>query len=175
MLFNSLQFLVFFPVVCALYFATPNRFRWFLLLVASYYFYMSWRPEYVLLLMTSTLVDYLAGLRMGACETRQRRRKYLWLSLVVNLGMLFAFKYEGMASQTLRDVLGIAGYRVDIPVFDFLLPIGISFYTFQTLSYTIDVYRGQRAPERHLGRSHSCRSSVRSTRSIGSAFRVGSG
>ncbi len=152
MLFNSLQFLVFFPTVAALYFATPSRFRWVLLLTASYYFYMCWRPEYVLLIMVSTGIDYFAALKMGACDTKPARRKYLWLSLFGNLGLLFAFKYANFASQTLHEIIGFAGVTVAVPMLDVLLPIGISFYTFQTLSYSIDVYRGQRRPERHLGK-----------------------
>ena len=152
MLFNSLQFLVFFPIVAALYFATPDRFRWLLLLIASYYFYMCWRPVYVLLIVASTLIDYFVALKMGGCATKAERRKYLWLSLLGNLGLLFTFKYANFASQSLHDILGFADVRYDVPMLDVLLPIGISFYTFQTLSYTIDIYRGQRKPERHLGK-----------------------
>ena len=152
MLFNSLQFLVFFPIVAALYFATPDRFRWLLLLIASYYFYMCWRPVYVLLIVASTLIDYFVALKMGGCATKPERRKYLWLSLIGNLGLLFTFKYANFASQSLHDILGFADVRYDVPMLDLLLPIGISFYTFQTLSYTIDIYRGQRKPERHLGK-----------------------
>jgi alginate O-acetyltransferase complex protein AlgI len=151
-LFNSLQFVAFFPIVVAAYFATPHRFRWLLLLAASYYFYMAWRPEYVLLIIASTLTDYFAALKMGDCETKEQRRKYLWLSLFANLGLLFTFKYANFAGQTLHDIMRITGVQYDVPVLNVLLPIGISFYTFQTLSYSIDVYRGQRKPERHLGK-----------------------
>ena len=141
MLFNSFQFLVFFPIVGALYFATPDRFRWLLLLGASYYFYMCWRPEYVLLIVASTLIDYFVAIRMAGCPNKPDRRKYLWLSLLGNLGLLFTFKYANFASETLREVLDFAAVDYTPPLLDVLLPIGISFYTFQTLSYTIDVYR----------------------------------
>ena len=151
-LFNSFQFLVFFPIVVASYFAVPHRYRWGLLLIASYYFYMCWRPEYVLLIMASTLIDYFAALRMGACETKPQRRKYLWMSLFANLGLLFTFKYANFAGQTVQDLMSFADLHYDVPILNVLLPIGISFYTFQTLSYSIDVYRGQREPERHLGK-----------------------
>ena len=152
MLFNSLQFLVFFPTVVCLYFLIPHRFRWGLLLAASYYFYMCWKAEYVVLIMASTLVDYFAAIQMHRCAGKSGRRKYLALSLATNLGLLFAFKYANFASDSLRDVLSYLNIFYDFPTFDLLLPVGISFYTFQTLSYTIDVYRGRRKPQRHLGK-----------------------
>jgi D-alanyl-lipoteichoic acid acyltransferase DltB (MBOAT superfamily) len=150
-LFNSLQFLIFFPIVVALYFALPPRRRWVLLLAASYYFYMSWKPEYVVLIMISTAVDYVAGRRMGMLKERGPRRKYLILSLVSNLGLLFAFKYFNFFSATVQHFFDAISLPVDLPVLHVLLPVGISFYTFQTLSYTIDVYRGRVEPEKHLG------------------------
>jgi len=152
MLFNSLQFLAFFPVVVALYFAVPKRARWLLLLGASYYFYMCWKPEYVLLILASTAVDYWAGLQMGRRKERHNRRPFLVVSICTNLGRLFAFKYWNFFSESTRDVLGKFDITVGIPEFDVLLPVGISFYTFQTLSYSIDIYRGKLEPERHLGR-----------------------
>ncbi|CAN5908465.1 hypothetical protein BH23GEM7_BH23GEM7_20090 [soil metagenome] len=151
MLFNSLQFLFFFPVVVALYFATPHRFRWTLLLAASYYFYACWKPEYLLLIIASTLVDYGAALGMGAAATQARRKAFLALSLGSNLGLLFAFKYFNFFNESARALFDQFNLFYGVPAFDVLLPVGISFYTFQTLSYTIDVYRGQREPERHLG------------------------
>lgn len=149
MLFNSLHFVFFFPIVVALHFALPFRFRWAFLLAASYYFYMCWRPEYALLLAVSTLVDYVAARRMGMTDDRRRRRKYLFLSLGANLGLLFTFKYFNFFFSNFGFVLDYYGFRH--PALNVLLPMGISFYTLQTLSYTIDVYRGEKAPERHLG------------------------
>jgi len=151
MLFNSIQYLIFFPIVVALYFAIPHRYRWTLLLGASYYFYMAWKPEYVLLIIVSTLIDYFAGLQMGKTTDKSRRRKLLILSLISNLGLLFSFKYFNFFSDSLRAVLNQFNIFYEVPAFQVLLPVGISFYTFQTLSYSIDVYRGDKKPERHLG------------------------
>ncbi|MCG8461687.1 MAG: hypothetical protein MI919_35850, partial [Holophagales bacterium] len=151
MLFNSLQFTLFFPAVVMAYFAIPSRHRWKLLLAASYYFYMCWKVEYVLLILVSTLVDYWAGQRMGKLPDRRSRRPFLILSLLVNLGLLFSFKYLEFVSENVEAVLERFDIFVDVPLFQVLLPVGISFYTFQTLSYTIDVYRGRVGPEKHLG------------------------
>lgn len=151
MLFNSIQFLIFFPLVAFAYFAMPQRYRWAFLLAASYYFYMSWKPEYIVLIIGSTLVDYYVGLRMGKADTRAARRPYLILSLCVNLGILFGFKYLNFFSESARMLFDQVNIFYGVPAFDLLLPVGISFYTFQTLSYSIDVYRGKQKPERHLG------------------------
>ena len=151
MLFNSIQFLIFFPVVLALYFATPHRYRWGLLLAASYYFYMSWRAEYVILIIVSTLVDYFVARQMGQTTQKSGRRLLLLLSLISNLGLLFAFKYFNFFNDSARAIFNQFNLFYNVPAFEALLPIGISFYTFQTLSYTIDVYRGQKKPEKHLG------------------------
>ena len=152
MTFNSLEYLLFFPVVIALYFATPHRARWALLLVASYAFYAYWRVDYLALLLGSTLVDYVAGRRMGALETKVERKPWLWASVLVNMGLLGTFKYLGFLNDVARDAFGLIGVDYGVPEFSLLLPVGISFYTFQTLSYSIDVYRGHVEPERHLGR-----------------------
>jgi len=151
MLFNSTLYMVFLPIVVALYFAIPQRRRWMLLLAASYYFYMCWKVEYAILIMASTLVDYYAGLHMAKHPERRGRRKYLILSLLCNLGMLFGFKYFNFVNGQVLQIFKY--FMIDYPVgvLDVMLPVGISFYTFQTLSYTIDVYRGEREPERHLG------------------------
>jgi D-alanyl-lipoteichoic acid acyltransferase DltB (MBOAT superfamily) len=151
MQFNSLEYLIFLPVVVALYFALPHRFRWMLLLGASYFFYMCWKAEYALLILLSTLVDYWAALRMGTTEQRRKRRTYLVISLIVNLGLLFSFKYFNFVSDSLQGLVGSFELSRDLPMLNVLLPVGISFYTFQTLSYTIDVYRGVREPEHHFG------------------------
>jgi D-alanyl-lipoteichoic acid acyltransferase DltB (MBOAT superfamily) len=151
MIFNSLQFLFFFPVVVSLYFATPYRFRWILLLGASYYFYMCWKPEYVILIIASTLIDYFAGIQMAKTEAKSKRKKFLILSIISNLGILFSFKYFNFFSDSIRAVFNQFNIFYDIPAFNVLLPIGISFYTFQSMSYSIEVYRGKQKPERHLG------------------------
>ncbi|MFH2204263.1 MAG: MBOAT family O-acyltransferase [Elusimicrobiota bacterium] len=151
MLFNSLLFAVFLPAVIAIYFLLPPRRRWILLLAASYYFYMCWKVEYILLILASTLIDYFAGLKMGALKSKSARRPYLIFSLAANLGLLFAFKYLNFACASLEALFSRGNLLYDLPAFDVLLPIGISFYTFQTLSYTIEVYWGRIKPEKHLG------------------------
>ncbi len=151
MLFNSFQFLIFFPVIVAVYFIIPHRFRWVLLLIASYYFYMAWKPEYIVLIVFSTAVNYFAGLKMGKETERSKRKKYLYLSLFSSLGLLFLFKYFNFFNDSFRTIFINFNIAYHIPDFSLLLPIGISFYTFQTLSYTIDVYRGKRKPETHFG------------------------
>lgn len=151
MLFNSLQFAVFFIVVVSLYFALPHRFRWMMLLAASYYFYMCWKVEYVLLILFSTLVDYTAARMMSRVPDRRGRRKYLAFSLVCNLGILFFYKYFNFLSRSVSEALQAWNILYDAPLFQVMLPVGISFYTFQTLSYSIDVYRGRIPAERHLG------------------------
>ena len=152
MLFNSLEFALFFPVVVALHFLLPHRWRWLMLLGASYWFYMAWRPEYAMLLLLSTVVDYAAGQGIHRARDQRGRKRWLWLSLGVNLGLLGAVKDFNFLNDTLRTMTGWAGLPWEVPDTDLLLPMGISFYTFQTMSYTIDVYRGHLAPERHFGR-----------------------
>ncbi len=151
MLFNSLQFIIFFPTVVAIYFLLPHRHRWVLLLAASYYFYAAWKLEYTLLIFTSTAVDYVMARQMARAEHRWQRRAYLGVSLLVNLGLLFGFKYFNFFNESARAAFNHFNIFYDVPAFQLLLPVGISFYTFQTLSYTIDVYRGKVAPERHFG------------------------
>lgn len=152
MLFNSLDFLIFFPIVVVVYFSLPHRFRWIFLLGASYYFYMCWKAEYVVLIVASTLIDYIAGIQMGKTPDKGRRKKYLILSIVANLGILFSFKYANFFNESLRVALQQFNIFYDFPGFNVLLPVGISFYTFQSLSYSIDVYRGEKEPEPHFGK-----------------------
>ena len=151
MLFNSREFLIFFPVVVALYFVLPHRLRWLVLLIASYVFYMSWRVEYGLLLLLTTCVAYGGGLAMGRARSDRQRTTALAVSLAVPLGALFLYKYANFFGGAVNDLLAVADAPIRAPVLDLILPIGISFYTFQTLSYTIDVYRRRRSPERHFG------------------------
>ncbi|MFW5979702.1 MAG: MBOAT family O-acyltransferase [Halanaerobium sp.] len=151
MIFNSIQFLIFFVVVVSTYFLINSKYRWILLLAASYYFYMSWNPTYILLIVLSTVVDYFASLKMAEQETKEKRKKYLLLSLFVNLGLLFFFKYYGFFNNSVSSVVRAFNMNLGLPNFDLLLPVGISFYTFQTLSYTLDVYRGDKEAEKHFG------------------------
>jgi D-alanyl-lipoteichoic acid acyltransferase DltB (MBOAT superfamily) len=151
MLFNSVHFAIFFPVVVAIYFLLPYRFRWVWLLIASYYFYMAWIPIYVLLLLTTTLVDYLIGLLLGKTEVESKRKIILSVSLLVNLGILFTFKYYNFFMDSVVKLSDFFNLPLNIHYSSLLLPIGISFYTFQSLAYTIDVYRRKIPPEKHLG------------------------
>lgn len=152
MLFNSIHFLCFFPVVILLYFLIPHRFRYLFLLVASYYFYMCWNPKYALLMALSTVITYLSGLVLGAVSGKgtSLRKWIVFASFFLNLSILFFFKYFNFATQTITKLLLAVGIVIQQPRFDVILPVGISFYTFQALSYTMDVYRGEIQPERNL-------------------------
>lgn len=147
MLFNSFDFLIFFPAVVLVYFLIPQKVRYLWLLVASYYFYMCWNPKYVLLLLFSTGVTFLGGL---AIERFKAKKIFLTLTVVANLTVLFAFKYFDFALDNLNWVLNKFHMQAIDPGFDILLPVGISFYTFQALGYTIDVYRKEIYAEKNF-------------------------
>lgn len=151
MLFNSFEFLLFYITVVTIFFSIPHRFRWILLLAASYYFYMSWKAEYVILIVFSTIIDYIIGLKIDRSESESARRLLLTISIVANIGKLMAFKYWNFFSQTTNAVLASFSIQYEMPMSEFLLPVGISFYSFQSLSYTIDVYRRKTPSEKHLG------------------------
>jgi alginate O-acetyltransferase complex protein AlgI len=147
MLFNSASFLVFFPVVLILYFAIPFKWRNVLLLLASWYFYMSWKFEYIILIILSTSIDYFAGLKIEQTGNKKVKKRFLIVSLVGNLGILFFFKYFGFFFESFTSILNNSEWYKNISHFDILLPIGISFYTFQSMSYTIGVYRNKTKAE----------------------------
>jgi alginate O-acetyltransferase complex protein AlgI len=152
MLFNSLHFLVFFPVVLGLYFGLPQRWRAPLLLLASYYFYLSWKPVYGLLLAATTLLDYLSGVRMSRLATPAQRRPWLYLSLVSNLGTLFIFKYFNFFRDAAAELAAALHLPFVGPTLALALPVGVSFYTFQSVAYIVDVYKGRLEAEQNLGR-----------------------
>ena len=142
MLFNSLTFVVFFAIVLGVYHLLSGwsvRKGW--LLAASYVFYGAWNPPFALLLAASTLVDWWAGLRLESAERTSSRRGWLLLSLLANFGVLGWFKYGHFLMENTLSLLAGMGVEAHLPKYDIILPVGISFYTFQTLSYTIDVYR----------------------------------
>lgn len=145
--FTTAEFLLFFPLVLLLHRLLPPRRRWAALLIASYLFYAWWNPWTVFLLAGSTLVSYWAARRIGAAGSLGKKRLWLAAAAASCLGCLFVFKYAGFFLETGAALLG----RADSPAPALLLPVGISFYTFQTLSYVIDVYRGDFPPEKHLG------------------------
>lgn len=146
MLFNSLKFLFFFPVVFLSYWVLPHRFRKYFLLAASYYFYMCWKAEFIVLVLLSTAVDYFCGL--GMARFPKKKKVFLIVSLTINLGLLFFFKYFNFFGSTLTALCHTVSIPFSAPILDIILPVGISFYTFQTLSYTIDIYRGKLKVER---------------------------
>ncbi len=160
MLFNSIHFLLFFPIVLLVYFLVPNRIKHLWLLVASYYFYMSWNARYAILIFISTLITYLSGLALEktkqqtADDRRKSRRKkgIVALSFIINLGLLFFFKYFNFSAILLTKAMSRIGIQFAAPMFDVILPVGISFYTFQALSYTMDVYRGEIYAEKNFFR-----------------------
>ncbi len=151
MTFNSIEFLWFMLIVVPGFFLLPQRFRWILLLTASYYFYMQWNVKYTILIVLSTTVDYIAGLWLGAAKTRKMKNLALLCSLTTNLGILFIFKYINFAVNTVNSLNVWLGIDTTLPNHSLLLPVGISFYIFQSLGYTLDVYMGKREPERHFG------------------------
>jgi alginate O-acetyltransferase complex protein AlgI len=151
MVFNSVKFLFFFVIVITIYFSIPHRVRWIWLLGASYYFYMSWKPLYIFLIVITTLITYYTAIRMGQTDLRSRRKKFLFFSLLSNLGLLFVFKYYNFFNDSLRTLFQEYHLFYKIPSFDLILPLGISFFIFKSLSYTIDVFRGDKSPEKHFG------------------------
>lgn len=160
MIFNSLQFLIFFPIVVAVYFFIPMKIRYLWLLAASYFFYMCWNAKYALLLLFSTVVTYISGILMERIKTgtsdpvrKVRYKKYCVAgSFLLNLSVLFFFKYFDFALVNLNRMLRVVHVELNHPAFDIILPVGISFYTFQALSYTMDVYRDEIYAEKNFFR-----------------------
>lgn len=158
MLFNSAKFLVFFPIVLIVYYIIPQRFRTYWLLVCSYYFYMSWNPEYAVLIAISTIITWVSGLLIEMSETAKsdekgilfRKKVVVGFSFVMNLSILFFFKYFNFTVDFIEAITNRFGITMHFPTLDVILPVGISFYTFQALSYTMDVYRGDIYAEKNI-------------------------
>jgi alginate O-acetyltransferase complex protein AlgI len=150
MLFNSLEFFVFFIVVTSLYFLAPYKWRWLLLLISSCYFYMSFVPIYILILGFTIVIDYCAGILIENAKATQKKI-FLICSLAANIGVLAVFKYYNFLNQNLSFLLNGFDLKNPVPYLSILLPIGLSFHTFQAMSYTIEVYRGHQKAERHFG------------------------
>lgn len=150
MLFNSPEFAIFFPVATLLYFLTPPRLRWLTLLAASCVFYMAFIPIYIMILFGLILIDYMAGLLIERARGLARRR-LLWVSLVSNIGVLSVFKYYNFWIENIGGIFRLFGSSPPLPMLFIVLPIGLSFHTFQAMAYTIEVYRGHVRAERHLG------------------------
>ena len=145
MLFNSLEFILFFLIVTPLYYLMPHKYRWFHLLISSCIFYMAFVPIYILILFGTIVIDYFAGIII-ADAVGKKRKYFLVLSLIANIGVLFVFKYYNFFIDNVNNVSG-----ANWPVLKILLPIGLSFHTFQAMSYTIEVYRGNQSAEKHFG------------------------
>lgn len=150
MLFNSLEFLVFFPVVTILYYVIPPRFKHIWLLIASYFFYMCWNPEYSVLIALSTFITWLSGILISSVKTKKQKKLVVAGSFIINLSILVVFKYTGFIINNINSLLALLGAQPIVLGFDIILPVGISFYTFQALSYTVDVYRGDIDCERNI-------------------------
>ena len=149
MLFNSLDFLIFFPIVVLVYFVVPKKIRYIWLLAASYYFYMCWNVEYALLIGVSTLITYLSGLVLWKAEKIWLRKLIVAVSFISNLGILIFYKYFDFILENVNVLLSRINCQLVSNPFDIILPVGISFYTFQALSYTVDVYRKEIQAEKN--------------------------
>lgn len=156
MQFNSIDFMMFFPVVVAIYYIIPHKFRAYWLLVSSYVFYMSWNTKYALLIGFSTIITYLGGLALSVLtsnESEKNRRLIVMIMCIsINLGILALFKYVNFGISNINRILSILGFSTIEKRFELLLPVGISFYTFQALGYLVDVYRGDIKAEKNLFR-----------------------
>lgn len=150
MLFNSVAFIIFFISVTCLYFAIPHKFRWVLLLGSSCYFYMIFQPIYILILGFTIIIDYFAGIYIENAKGA-RRKRFLVISLIANIGVLIVFKYFNFLNDNVTSLLNNIDKVNPIPYLSILLPIGLSFHTFQAMSYTIEVFRGNQKAERSFG------------------------
>lgn len=154
MLFNSISFIIYFPIVVFIYFVIPKKARYLWLLLASYFFYMCWNAKYAVLLLYSTAVTYVSGLLIDRCDRKEglekRKKLFVALSFIMNLSILFLFKYFNFVVGNINVILAECNLQVIMPGVDLLLPVGISFYIFQALSYTMDVYRKEIYVERNF-------------------------
>lgn len=150
MLFNSLNFLFFFVIVTSAYFILPHRYRWFLLLCSSCYFYMSFIPAYILILLFTIVIGYFAGILIEKNQGN-KKKQFLIAGLISNIGVLAFFKYFNFLNDNLSFIFHFLGFNNPIPYLSIILPIGLSFHTFQEMSYLIEVYRGKQKAESHFG------------------------
>src|SRR6267154_1102852 len=153
MLFNSITFALFLPIVFVLYwFVTKKdlRLQNILLLVSSYFFYASWDWRFLFLLIFSTSLDYFTGIRIYESRSKISRRFWLWLSISINLGFLGLFKYYNFFAVSFAKGLSLLGFHASLNTLEVILPVGISFYTFHGLSYIIDIYKNRITPERNI-------------------------
>lgn len=151
MLFNSIEFLLFFPIVTVLFYLLPHKFRWIHLLVASCVFYMFFIPQYIFILFTTILIDYTAAIWIEKNDDSRKKKKYLIISIISTCLVLFIFKYFDFFNQNILLLSHKLGFYYPEKVIKFILPIGLSFHTFQSLSYVIEVYKGKQKAEKHFG------------------------
>jgi alginate O-acetyltransferase complex protein AlgI len=151
MLFNSLEFIVFFPFVVAIFYIIPFRYRWFFLLLTSYYYYIPWKFNYIYLLFLMTLAGYISGILIEKVFNIRLKKIVLSVSILFNLGLLFIFKYLGFFFENLEILFKNIGTTSSLSALKLILPIGISYYTFQLISYSLDIYNGKIKAERHFG------------------------
>jgi alginate O-acetyltransferase complex protein AlgI len=149
MLFNSLQFAIFFPIVVAIFFLLAQRWRVHWLLAASCFFYMAFIPAYILILIVTILIDYFAGIYLEKVDGK-KKKALLWLSIISTCTVLFIFKYFGFFAGSFVGLAGLLGWHLSRPVISIILPIGLSFHTFQSLSYVVEVYRGNQKAEKNF-------------------------
>ncbi len=158
MLFNSIEFLLFFPIVVLIYFTIPKKIKYIWLLGASYYFYMSWNPKYALLMILSTVLTWITGLGVdffrcrGGKNSTLLQKTCIAVCCIVNLGILAFFKYFDFILDNINMIISKVGLQIVEKPFDVILPVGISFYTFQALSYIVDVYRGTVKVKKNIAR-----------------------
>lgn len=151
MLFNSIAFLIFLPIVVFLYYVLPHKYRWMLLLVASCYFYGSFIPEYLLILFGIITIDFFAAQGIAKVQDKRKKKRYLVLSILATCSVLFLFKYFNFFSENVNSLASFLGWNYSLGVLKWVLPIGLSFHTFQSLSYVIEVYWGRQEPEKNYG------------------------
>lgn len=151
MLFNSPEFLIFFPVVTIIFFLLNHKYRWMWLLAASCFFYMFFKPEYILILAFTIIIDYYAGILIENATDHKQRKRFLIMSIVANVGVLAVFKYFNFINDNITGFVSVFNLKNHIPNLSIILPLGLSFHTFQAMSYTIEVYRGNHKAERHFG------------------------
>ncbi|MBQ2727219.1 MAG: MBOAT family protein [Clostridia bacterium] len=149
--FNSIEFLIFYPIVLLLNYIVPLKYRWIALLAFSYYFYMSWNPSLIFLIMFTTVVSWVCSLIIEKTDKKPVKKLCITVTLLICLGVLFFFKYYNFLANSFSALLTLFGTPSTDFTLNLILPVGISFYTFQTLSYAIDVYRGDVKTERHFG------------------------
>jgi len=151
MLFNSVAYFIFLPIAVLLFYICPHKYRWAVLLALSYYFYVSWNLKLIWLILFTTTASYLSALFIEKTENQKMRRLYLFIGVSVSLLCLFFFKYYNFFAETVTHISNHIGSNMYLPFLNVILPVGISFYTFQTLSYVIDIYNRRYQCEKHFG------------------------